>query len=201
MKIIHFLTVCICLALTFVSSASDSEESYCIALKNDSISYTAFLNYKVKCLGEDFETQKIITQILIPLPYHWGNRARSILNNELKALNMKMIGMIDGGYENDIIIYGKENYSEKIDHFCTAVKYNKKKIGMQNLETVFDVMISCGDGAIVKEVWQGIRQEELLNYMDGLGYKSSLNKEEFKKMALQGRFFYQAHEIELFSRK
>ncbi len=65
---------------TGVNAAVTSD--ICLAQKSEVTSYGGTMQYKVECSdGTKFDSPQIVTMVFLPLPYHWGNAARSKLRN------------------------------------------------------------------------------------------------------------------------
>lgn len=158
--------------LVLFSIHTQAEETkLCVATKNNQIGYASAMNYQVGCLNSVIETESIVTSFLFPLPYNWGKKARKILDQQMDVFGRERVGFMDAGLEDDILIYDEKGTAEKVENFCTANKFNYKKIGINQDQIVFDIALNCGDQSVINEHIQGISDEELKTYMKDIGYE------------------------------
>jgi len=191
------IVLCFLLAISSIIAAPN-ESKVCIAVKNHDINYASFLNYQVKCKNREFETEAIMTTLYLPLPYNWGARARRILDTKMLEFKMQRVAQIDSGLEDDILIYDSALTNESSSNLCTILKFNVKKAGINESRTIFDAMVTCRDESIVKEVWPGITQVELEEYMNNSGLSLYIDTQLSQLMELQGNMFYEAKGISIF---
>ena len=96
------------------------------------------------------------------------------------------------------MIYDSAVGNENSSNLCTILKFNVKKAGINENRTIFDAMVTCSDKSIVKEVWPGITQVELVEYMNNSGLSLYLDTQLNQLMALQGNMFFEAKGITIF---
>ncbi len=191
------IVLCFLLAISSIIAAPNESE-VCIAVKNHDINYASFLNYQVKCKNSELESDAIMTTLYLPLPYNWGARARRILDTKMLEFKMQRVAQMDSGLEDDILIYDSAVGNENSSKLCTILKFNVKKTGINESRTIFDAMVTCSDKSIVKEVWPGITQVELVEYMNNSGFSLYLDTQLNQLMALQGNMFFEAKGISIF---
>ncbi len=194
------------LLMVFISLSKHThaqETKLCVATKNSQINYSSSMSYKVGCQNIVIETEEIITGFLLPLPYHWGKKARKILDQKMNESNRKRIGFMNAGLEDDILIYDEKGSAEEISNFCTANKFNHRKIGINQDKAVFDIALNCGDLSIINEHIRGISDSELKTYMNNIGYQFAIEAKVSNLGILgtgMGQSYYTFSSISLFKK-
>ena len=168
------------IALSLFAYTTTFAADVCIARKNHDIGYGSTMNYIVKCSdGKNFETRKIVTTVLLPLPYNWGKVAKKRLYREMSELGYTEVAQFKPVIKTKIHDGTPIHFFEKSDTgatYCSVIKYNQFVAGLHHEKIIFDVVITCEDPL---DEWRffGIMQSELDEITQNHGYTKVLEDE------------------------
>lgn len=150
------------------SSGAFAGEKLCVAEKETNISYVSDLRFNVFCDdGSKFDTKRIFTAILLPLPYHWGNTARKILSEEMvrRGYLGTPAAKTKGVAEYPLTIFTSAATTAS---YCTVSKTKEVASGIPGKAPQFDAYVTCSKN-ISDQVFKGINQTEMLHELDVRG--------------------------------
>lgn len=158
------------------SAFSQTSPDLCVAYKVDYYSYAGTMKYRVHCNDETFESKKIITAFLLPLPYNWTKRAQKYLYKEMdsrdyyEVLQLKSSDHKPGNFHDPFHVFMPN--SKSLDEVCAVSYGNKQRIGLDQVK-VYDFVISCSDSdeddplefysAVTTDEIEQLMQERLYN--------------------------------------
>ncbi|NBU72561.1 MAG: hypothetical protein EBS53_14155 [Bacteroidetes bacterium] len=156
----------IIILISFFFSLNASANETCIARKVMGTSW--YLHYHVQCAEETFDTQKILTTLLFPLPYHWGNFARKYLYRQMSERGFQEVARLRFQNSPDPI-----HIFEKVETaatYCSVQKRNFSSSGIQTRKPTFDITVVCENAIPTEENFNNVTQEELDQYLQSRGY-------------------------------
>jgi hypothetical protein len=163
----------------------------CVAMKDLKVGYGSDLKYHIFCEGEKFETKRIITGILIPLPYNLGKVARARLNELMGERGQEEKMVFHGGdklKKSDDIPYRVFKPKGSIIEEVCAVSYGNEKLIGSDKKPVYDFIIKCSSGQHSRtdygangEFLSGYSLEESRSVLTAKGFVQTLEFRPFKR--------------------
>lgn len=159
----------------FASSAfaSDSEK-FCTAYEKASVSYGSTLWYEIDCGEGVFQTPRIMTSYLLPLPYNWKAASVKRLKAAMAARGVvplsKIPNKIYAGnfFEKNLLVYGPK--SAESSGFCEISVTNTRTIGLSVKTVVSDLHFTCDLKTAAPEGYLGLTQAEIAEVIRHLGF-------------------------------
>lgn len=156
-----------------ISLSAFAEEKFCIAHEQDDIGYASTMNYVINCGSEQFETDRIITSVLLPLPYNWKAVLLKRLNAAMKSQKVVLLAKIPGMYkgnmfEEALLVYGPA--STRGSHFCQISQTNQRTVGLNAKTTVWDLEFNCDSNTDTPSSYTGLTESEIVEVITHLGF-------------------------------
>lgn len=170
MKKILILLMALC---SFSILASERNE-YCVAKKIHDIGYGSSMFYSINCSdGKKYETDPILTTLLIPIPYQWSKVAKKKLNKFMSAKGFQEVADLlhdNQGDHTGYLVFSKKNRSEE---FMLVRAYEKKNQGLDGLSN-FSVITSSTVNGVSSFLYEALADSDINIVADRDGFSKRI---------------------------
>lgn len=163
-----------------------SANATCVAVRIGSVSFTSRMHHAVVCNQEVFETRRILTSFLVPIPYGWVSTARNLLHRTMSEKGYAPATVMDEQtqtlrpiqFENGkLLVFEKENTPSFSYRLVYASHERETGIG-ENRKKRFAFVETFQDDALnTRTRFSEITREELFKFLVNLGFHLELDSE------------------------